>query len=529
MKFTKPLALAALLGTASTPALSAGHENQGAELWNLIQRISAHYQILLARTFVDLTYDSVAVSPDGMSLTINGAKIFPELPWDQDGNCVVEIDRLSSDGVLSFETLQSTISISGANVPAACFDPDMGGMMQSFGYDGLTADTMSIEIAYDMPSSAADVTVQASLVDAADLSIAATFDYLWIRVPVDGYGDPEPVAYLGEAEIALQNNGLWERLEPMMAAQMGDLNAIPGMIQMMGGQALAGPDGQPSPEAQAFLGNLSAEVGRFLQEKNRVVVTVAPERSVKLGPDAFGSPSDVIALLKPEVSGVPVAYRRMVSSDELAAALGGGGGLDDAARLRVGKALVTGIGAPRSLSDGAALLTPLADAWDGEAALLVAQAKAAGGDSVGGYAMAMRALAADQKGAIAMADELEAGMDVADLLATQEAQINAWPAASEAMGNLQGMLSSGDVAGLRRMANAVAIGKGMPRDYVTAYYLASLAAAGGDKGAANLRERLDRRFGGSGDAWAQASSGAASEALKTWTEGLGAAIAAGVK
>ena len=528
MKFTKPLVLAAMLGTASTPALSAGHETHGSDLFNLIQKISVHYQLVLARTFVDLTYDSVAVSADGMSVTINGAKVYPEVPWDQDGNCVVEIDRLASNGVLSFDTLHSRMDISGVNVPAACLDPDIGGMMQSFGYDGLQADTMAIDISYNLPSSSADVSVQASIVDAADLSIAATFDYLWVRVPLDGYGDPEPVAYLGEAEIAIENGGLWERLEPMVAAQMGDLNAVPQMAQMMVGQAFTeGGSRQPTADEQAFVDNLSSELARFLAEKNRIVVTVAPERSVKLGPDAFDGPGDIIALLKPEISGVPLAYRRMVSPDELSAALGGGGGLDDDARLRVGKALVTGIGAPRSLNDGAALLGPLADGWNAEAAMLVAQARAAGGDSVGGYAMALRGLAGGAQGSITLADELERELGIDEVLATQEATIDAWPGAGEATGQLEAMIGSGDVSGLRRMANRAATGKDMPRDYVTAYFLASLAAAGGDRGAANLRDRLDNQL--DSDAWNQAAAAAASEALQIWVGGLGAAIAAGVK
>ena len=100
MKFTKSLVLAAALGTVSVPALGAGNANSGQEILSLIQRISAHYQVLLARSFVDLTYDSITVAPDGMTLVISGAKIYPELAWDEAGNCVVEIDRLSSDGVL---------------------------------------------------------------------------------------------------------------------------------------------------------------------------------------------------------------------------------------------------------------------------------------------------------------------------------------------------------------------------------------------------------------------------------------------
>ena len=174
------------------------------------------------------------------------------------------------------------------------------------------------------------------------------------------------------------------------------------------------------------------------------------------------------------------------------------------------EALVTGIGAPRSLNDGAALLGPLADGWNAEAAMLVAQARAAGGDSVGGYAMALRGLAGGAQGSITLADELERELGIDEVLATQEATIDAWPGAGEATGQLEAMIGSGDVSGLRRMANRAATGKDMPRDYVTAYFLASLAAAGGDRGAANLRDRLDNQL--DSDAWNQAASAAASMA-----------------
>jgi hypothetical protein len=326
-------------------------------------------------------------------------------------------------------------------------------MMQGFGYDGLTADGMTVGISYDLPTSAADITIQASVKDAADVSIAATFDYFWVRFPLDGGpGDePEPVFYLGEAEIAVENAGLWERLEPMLASQMGDLNAIPQMAQGMLGEMLSeGGARTPTPEEQAFVQNLSSELTRFLVEKNRIVVSVAPEQSVLLEPDAISSPGEAIAILKPNVSAVPVAYRRIVSPDELSAALGGGGGLDDAAKLRIGEALITGVGAPRSVTDGEALLAPLADAWNGEAAFLLAEAAAGSGDQAKAYNMALRALAAGETRAIAVADSAEAELAPADILAAQRATADAWPGGSDAEAALNAMVAEGDLAGIRR-------------------------------------------------------------------------------
>ncbi len=92
------------------------------------------------------------------------------------------------------------------------------------------------------------------------------------------------------------------------------------------------------------------------------------------------------------------------------------------------------------------------------------------------------------------------------------------------------MVAEGDLAGIRRMAHALSVGKAMPRDATAAYFLASLAAAGGDRGAATLRKRLDRRYGGGGDAaWTEAAAEAGRLAVQTWTGGLGATIADRVK
>ena len=525
MKLAHATLVAGALGLA-VPAAQAQTQVQHQDILQLLQRIYAHYSILVVRSFVDVTYDSLTVEPNTGATVVSGMTIYPEFEWDEDGACAIGVDRAILGSVTSFETLASTIEVSGVGLPAACLPPDQRGIVQLVGYgEGLTADTMTIEIAYDLPTSAADVTIQAAVKDAADVSIGAHFDYFWVRFPTEGGDEPVPVAILGDAEIALENTGLWERLEPMVAAQMGDVNAIPGMAQLMLGQMLAGPTGAPTPEAQAFVENLSAELGRFLTEKNRLVVTVEPDGGLWLDEETFEGPAQAIAVLKPKVSGTPAAYRNLVSPAELLAALQGGGDLDTSARLRVGEALLTGLGAPRSVADGVTLLAPLARDWNADAALLVAGALVETGAAAEGYPMALRALAGGKSGAIGIADAMEGGMEVEDILAAQESASRAWPGNVDAAGQMDALIAAGDVPGIRRMAFAASVGKAMPRSYARAYYLASLAAAGGDKGAANLRRRLDARFAGPGSAaWRAEADRAARVALETWTASLGAVI-----
>jgi hypothetical protein len=525
--------LLAATALVALPMTSLAAESDTSKALRFFQQVVNQYAIMVTRSFVDLTYENITIEPGTNDLILSGVKLYPELDWDQNAECEVQIERLVAAGSNSFENAQSMFEISGLSLPAACFDPDLAGMMSSFGYDGLVADTMSVEISYDLPSSAADISMQAAVVDAGDISVSAHFDYFWFRIPIDGPDDdPIPVMQLGEAEIAFENTGLWERLEPMAAAQFGDLNAIPQMAQLMIGQAFTeGGTRTPTAQEQAFVENVSSELARFLQEKNRIVVTSAPEGGVWLHEDLFDSPYDALATFQPVVSSTPIAYRALINTDELAAALGGGGGLDAAARLRIGNALLTGIGAPRSVSDGQALLQPLADQWNGEAAAMIAEALDETGNIAGAYAMALRAMAGGETSAIGLADSIEAEIPLADVLAAQEAARMAWPSVGDSQNEAAEIIVSGDVSAMRRRAYAASIGRGQPRDYAAAYYWASLAAAGGDRGAANLRRRLDERFGGrDGDAWQATAAAQASAALQTWTEGgLGATISERVR
>ncbi len=63
----------------------------------------------------------------------------------------------------------------------------------------------------------------------------------------------------------------------MMTMQMGDLNAVPQMVQMGVGELLTdGGTRTPTPDETAFVQNLAAEIDRFLADRDRIVITAAP-------------------------------------------------------------------------------------------------------------------------------------------------------------------------------------------------------------------------------------------------------------
>lgn len=516
------------MAMAAAPVMAHAdeHSNAANDVLSFITKISAHYQIVLLRTFVDLTYDNISVSPGGDEMVLNGVKLYPELEWDKEAKCEVAIDRMVTGSVYSFETLGSNIEANGVTVSPDCIMPDVAGMMSSFGYNGLTADAMSINISYNLPSSSATMNVLLSVQDAADISIDADFSYFWFRLPLEGGDDPIPVIQLAQAEVGIENRGLWERLEPMVAAQMGDVNAIPQMAQMMVGQAFSeGGQRQPTADEHAFVENLSAELARFLTEKNRLVVTAAPEGGVWLDETIFDSPQTMVAALKPQLSSTTSAVKAIIPPADMIAALASGANPDDATRLKIGKALLTGVGAPRATDKGVAMLMPLADAWNGDAAAMVAKASAANGADGPAYEMALRALASGASAAMGTADALESRMNLSDVLAAQQAVLDGWPGAADAEAAVKAAIEGGDVGAMRKMAYALSVGRGMPRSYKAGYAAATLAAAAGDRGAANLRDRMNARFG-TDAAWLAAAAEAEEQALKAWVEdGFGAKLA----
>lgn len=530
------LATAAALAAVAQP-VAAQPVSPERQFMNTLTRFSTQYGLIMLRTLVDLTYEHLSVDPRTGDVVLTGLKVYPLVPWDQDGKCEVSFGRITRSDQIGFDVIDSRFEISDMKVSQSCFEPEQGAMLSAFGYEGLTASNLALDITYEFASSAAHLSLQASVEDAATVALTANFDYLWVTLPAFDPSavsdDPQPVALLSEAEIAIENRGLFERLEPMLQAQLGDLSAAPQMVEAVLMQGLTeGGTKTPGAAEQKFVKNVAAEIGRFITERNRIVLSSAPEGGVWLKEDLFNSPASTIEALQPQVSAAPLNSRALLSTAQLQAAISGQtAGMDPATALKVGRALLTGIGAPRSVAHGQALLTPLAEQWNAAAALLLADALDQEGDTAAAYRMALRAAAGGESGALAAADRIEQKLPVETVLGIQAEAAAAWPGAAKRTADDQALVDAANIAGMRERAQDAALGRDTPRAYGTAYYWASLAAAAGDRGAASLRERLDRRFAGldgaGRDAWKGVSQQAANAAIGIWTEGgLGARVAA---
>lgn len=502
---------------------------------HMLRHMAALYGIVVLRSFVNLTYEDVRIESGTGDLVVSGLRIYAGLGRGPRQRCVVTVDGLRLAGANGLDRLGFAITLHGVTVPHGCLPPPVAAKLSDFGYDQVTVDRASIDLDYHVPDSSAEMAVSASVAGVAAIDFWAEFDRVWFNVPIPVLGDFEdvaagflPLARLGAAELVIANRGLLEALKPVLQKMLGgDLSRAPRMLRSMLGAMLSrGGRHDLTAQEKAFIDDLAAQVARFLKQGDRIVVTADPEGGgVWLNQWVMRSPSALIAALDPVVSAAPAAYRRVIPPDVLAAALAGGDTLNAKTRLRVGEALITGVGAPRVVAKGRALLAPLADNWNAEAALLVARAAYEMGEPASAYAMTLVAMAGGLSEAIGLANKLEAELPLTTVLTAQAQAARSWPRADDAAAKTTALVAAGDIPGMVRRARSLVTGRGRPRNYAAAYYWASLAAAAGGRGAAALRDRLNARFSGQ-PGWAETVAAQQANALETWTGGLAKTIAA---
>ena len=190
---------------------------------------------------------------------------------------------------------------------------------------------------------------------------------------------------------------------------------------------------------------------------------------------------------------------------------------------------VTDIGAPRALAEGQALLIPLADAGNDEAALALADSLQAT-DPEAAYRFALKV---GTGGASGLMDRLEQNLTTPQVLALQStalAQEGVQGGAASRKARPRGhraaaatMPSPHDfvpVTRVRAKALAHLRGSGAVRSYARAYYWALLGKAAGDQAAATIageiETRMRRRGPDAATAWQAAADQARTGALAHW-------------
>ena len=512
---------AAAIASAGIGASARAEGDPRPMLWEFLTvdryvRAILQVGVLAVRDEVEFEYEHISADPYTATVSMHGLTIFPDLPWLGEEPCTLTAERatLRSTGLHDWDTLKLRVDLIGAEATANCVPFPFNMELARSNVQMVALDRTYVDLAYQVGPGRLTADVHATLTDL--VSVDANLDFSYFAI----HKEDDITAYLSSATLMVENLGLYEILSKGMPPPFRDPEAVKGIVTeglsgMMrevmgeGGSQGTGPQVLPSNQ-QSFVTNVAREVSRFVADPGVMVLEVQPTEDVFLNTGILEEPAYLFEQLNPVVSGRPSSRDQIVPTVKLRAALTAPQMLQDPERFTIGRALVTGVGAPRSVAAGRALLQPLADAGNGEAALVIANAVMAD-DPEGAYVQALAAGAASAKGAAAALDAMEAQLATADVLRLQAAD---GPGGSEE--------AYASITAMRSLALDYLSGIGQPRSYQRAYYWASLASAAGDRASASLLgEIVDRmRFRGEAatQAWREVADAAEKAALETWLE-----------
>ncbi|QUJ77420.1 hypothetical protein KDD17_05320 [Sulfitobacter albidus] len=506
-RFALPLAL-----SLATP-LGAQQAVDPPGFWDFftVERLGqavASQLVLTGRAFADLRYDGLSVDPISGQIAITGLDVAPTLPGLAPGACTIRADRVSVRGAPfdRVDELRVSVTLAGAVVDFDCLPPEARPVVGMMGLTDIAVDRLDLSLLYDLPSGAMDMQIEASVDGLVRLSADAQADYVSYRMNLQTE-EPEPSVLLRRARVQIEDRGLADRARQILPPQMLEPQAAVGTVQQALTQAF-GP-GPLNPAQSQLVEDAGAVVVDLLEGGRSVTLeaTIDPA-PLRLDAAALEDPGTLITALAPRLTDVSARLRSSLPRDLLIAAAEER--LDDADRLRVGRALITGDGAPRNLSLAATTLLPLAQRRDPEAAHLLAEGFADIAP-VPAYRDAITAVAAGRTQALGLLERLEAGLPLEQVL---EIQSDAAPAAS------RDPMRFSTLADMRTAAFAHASGIGAPRSFASAYFWAAMAAAAGDSAGEALRDELDTRMRlrGLGDVWAEMTQTLDADVLRGWIE-----------
>ena len=520
-------AVALVIATAAVPRPALADGDPRPPLSELISfsafnELLARVYLLFLRSTVDFTYEDVVNDPYANFTSVTGMTIRPDLPWDRGRNCVVHAERLRMSGVElgQWDRIASRVELSGVTAPLACIPPEAAGTAAIAEVDELTFDRVYVTLDYRMNTSALTAGVHLTMPGLAAVSADLDFDY--VSIMPDRRGEPL-VADLSHAAVAIEDLGLWAKASRIMPPEMTQPEALAqmvegGLTEVFAGMNAQGPQTAPGappkldPAQQAFIRAAAAQAQAFAEKQGTIAIETGNAEPVRLGERIMEDPALLFAVLEPTVSGRPTSREVILPVALLSAGLNDASSLSDEDKLRVGRALVSGNGAPRAPEAGMALLKPLADGGNGGAAVALAKAMAAG-DAAGAYAYALRAGADGAAGAASLMDRLEQGMTTAMVLEAQAAGLS----------DTAPMPSPHDfvpLADARASALAHLRGEGAVRSYARAYYWALLGQAANDGAASSLaveiEARMQHRGEAAAEAWRAAADQARADAMAHW-------------
>lgn len=519
-RFTPAIAAVLCLGLATPGGAEGDPKPSLLDLVTVdgIAESLASVAISALRTQMEVEYEHLQTDILRGTVALTGVTLRPQLPHDRARQCEITVQRISVDlgqPAAAFGVATISTTMVGANAAIACVPRDVGLGLRSAGYNAIEVDRMTYEAEYVHSTGEIRVNGSAAVNDLAVLDLEAAGAIL---PRLDQFGLPgDPAIRVRRAVVGLQDQGGWERLSSLIPENLRQPEVIQGlgteeltnMLSNNGTRALTATE-------RRFIDDLMEHVAGFVREPGEITIEAQlPEAGIVLEPEIYERPEELLQALAPDARIAPLAQSELLDAGILARL--DSGDVSAAERLAVARALLTGSGVPRAEALVPDILSPLVEVGGtqaAEAALLTAQAQA-GTDPAAAYQNTLTASAGRQPGAIAMLDRLEERLTTIEVIAAQDAHLQAQGAGTD-------LPPGDDIRAVRAQALAYLTGLGAPRSYRQAYYFALIAEAAGDIGARPLREDIENRFENRGAAvraaWAALRSEIQTRALTDWIQ-----------
>lgn len=461
------------------------------------------------RVLADVRYDQIDVDVVRNRVSLEGVDIRPLLPYAAPDACRITADSLTLSGapVDRQQGYALNLTLDGAVMDFDCLPDEAKPMVGLAGIEDLRLDRAQIMAHYDFASGGADISLVADVDGLLTLTASADVDYISYRMDLNTE-EVDPAAYLTALKVTLEDRGAFAAGARMAPSQMLAPENVGPMVQGGLSQAFAdlNAPGAPLTDAQQTLAAQAADVAvRTVQNPGLIVIETAIQGGpVRLAEADFEDPNVLLAKLNPQISTAPSAVSTAIPAAELKQAIDGL--LPSARNLDVGRALITGLGAPRNTTLGLRLLDPLAKDGNAEATYLMAGAMAVS-DPGTAYRLALHAASEGMPGALSLMGDLEDGLTLASLIEVQDAMAGG-PVASDY-----------DTLGqIRRAARGHLRGTTRVRSYRAAYYWASVGAAAGDTASAAIRDEIDTlmRLRGAETGWSEIRTSLENGVLRDW-------------
>ena len=476
------------------------------------------------RSQMDVTYGGLTVDVAAGRIVLTDVSIWPLPDWDTEAACELSVERMTftTTPIDRPDRFIAKLQLSKVTALPDCIPPDQRETLGMAGLDGLSVPRATLDLSYGFPGSDAEVALYATVEDIANVTLTARLDY----VGLDGRDDmenPEPVVFIERAELSIENMGLWEAVRGQLPPQVSDPAAASLLVQGGLGSLIAEMNRDAAPEdaegdpsalsdsQRAFVASAAETWPAFLAAPDRIVLeTGLPASTYFDFVAAQEDPRYIFDTLMPRVALAPVRALGIVPSEVLRTALEAPQDLAEAERRSIGLAFASGDGAPRNLDAARGLLSSLAEAGDGPAALALSDALEPR-DAADAYRWALVAGASGERGASVRLDRIEGEIGLAQAL--------------ELQGDLPGEDDVGLGSGItleeiRDRAAAHMTGAGARRSYRLAVFWATLGAAAGDPESADILAELDARAryetGSGREAWRAAEAEASALAVELW-------------